>query len=93
MCLSQTEYQHRSPRVIICLLLRVLKNLEADRAHDLAIGHCRFLVLLGNVIPASVGRVLLAVRRQAFRDADAGAVKFADDPLLLLRRRARGKPG
>merc|ERR1719258_1014569 len=76
-------------RLTLCSLLRIGENLEANRSHRLAIAHGRFLVLLGNVLPAGVRRVLVAERRQALRDADARAVELAHNPLLLRRRRAR----
>lgn len=38
------------------------------------------LVLLRDIIPAGVGRVILAVGRQASADADTAAIKLAHDP-------------
>ena len=43
------------------------------------------LVLLRDVIPAGIGRVILAVGRQASADAHATAVEFAHDPAANRR--------
>merc|ERR550514_556655 len=64
------------------------EDVECDSPHQLGIDHRRFFVLGRDVVPAGIWRVLLAIRGQALRDTDAGAVELADDPLLFRRRRA-----
>merc|ERR1719478_522023 len=69
--------------------LRLLtQNIECDDPHLVGIVHRGRLVFRRDVVPARVRRVVLTVRSKALRDADARAVELADDPLLLLRRRA-----
>mmetsp|Transcript_102000 Transcript_102000/g.266219 ORF Transcript_102000/g.266219 Transcript_102000/m.266219 type:complete len:380 (+) Transcript_102000:137-1276(+) len=58
-------------------------------SHDVAIDHRLVHVLLGDVLHGGLRGVLLAVRRQALRDAHARAIELANDPLLVLRGCAR----
>merc|ERR1719159_2222497 len=75
-------------RNLLALLLGLAKDVESDSAHKLGIAHRRLLILVRNVVPASIRRVVLAISGQALRDTDARAVELADDPLLFSRRRA-----
>merc|ERR1719326_2540971 len=75
-------------RNLLALLLGLAKDVESDSAHKLGIAHRRLLILVRNVVPASIRRVVLAISGQALRDTDARAVELADDPLLLFHRRA-----
>ena len=60
------------------------KNLECLLSHEVAhlLGLC--LVFLGDVVPAGIGCVVLAVGGQATWDAHAGAIELPHNPLLLL---------
>ena len=60
------------------------KNLECLLSHEVAhlLGLC--LVFLGDVVPAGIGGVVLAVGGQATWDAHAGAIELPHNPLLLL---------
>eukprot|EP00406_Dinophysis_acuminata_P050569 CAMPEP_0179303262 /NCGR_PEP_ID=MMETSP0797-20121207/48489_1 /TAXON_ID=47934 /ORGANISM="Dinophysis acuminata, Strain DAEP01" /LENGTH=149 /DNA_ID=CAMNT_0021012817 /DNA_START=33 /DNA_END=478 /DNA_ORIENTATION=+ len=69
----------------------LLEDVQRDLAHELAHPLGLLEVLLRNVGVARVGRVVLAVGREALRDAYAGAVELPDDPLLILRLRALGR--
>lgn len=63
----------------------LLQDCKCLLAHEIAhlLGLC--LVLRRDVVIAGVGRVVLAVCGQATRDADAGAVELAHNPLLVFR--------
>mmetsp|Transcript_122896 Transcript_122896/g.348351 ORF Transcript_122896/g.348351 Transcript_122896/m.348351 type:complete len:211 (-) Transcript_122896:441-1073(-) len=81
---------HRGSRPTRGLLLRLLDDLRPLDAHQVAVPLRLRQVLGADVGVGGVRGVVLAVGRQALRDADAGAVELADDPLLLLAGRALG---
>ena len=69
-------------------LLVLLQDLERNLAHLYAHLHRLRLIIPRDVVPGSLGVVLVAEGREALRDTDAGAIELADDPLLLLRGRS-----